>query len=417
MLAKTILPAALLGTALVAPFLASPALAQTPVTLEFWEAHSAQEEAATKEMIKAFEASHPDVKIHMVKTSFGTNFEAITTAVASGTGPDVSPIWSGFLSQFAAEGALLDLDSYGAAEETKNLYKGAVDYGNWEGKIYGLPYAFDPRFMVYNKKAMADAGITEPPRTWDEFVAATEKMAKTDGGKVERYGFGLGSQDGLAYFFITALYDYGGQIFSEDGKKVAFDSDAGVKAGELIAKLAKNTNTLNADGDSLRQGVLTGHVASLFDGPWIFYAAKNTQNPDDFVIGPVPTATADSKPLNFGSVGDYVVYKTSKHPDQAAEFVKFMASPEAQQYRVALLKTGVTPGVLDQPEAQKTFQQWPELKKAQQILDASIIFPKSDHWSDVYSAIISATEAIISGSDPKSALDSAASQANRKLRH
>ena len=263
------------------------AWAQDQVTLDFWEGHSVQEESATIKMIEAFEASHPDIKINRVKTSFGTNFEAITTALASGTAPDVSPIWSGFLSQFAANGALVDLTEYGAKEMTAGIYPGAVDYVTWGEGIYGLPYAFDPRFLVYNEEAMAEAGITEPAQTFDEMVEQSEKLIKMNGSEVERYGFGLSAADSLAYFFVNLLYAYGGDIFNADGTEVVFNDEAGLKAGELIAKLASNPgNTLNAQADVVRQGVLTGRIGMVFDGPWVFYAAKGTEGAEQYATVP-----------------------------------------------------------------------------------------------------------------------------------
>ena len=96
--------------------------------------------------------------------------------------------------------------------------------------------------------------------------------------------------------------------------------------------------------------------------------------------------------------------------------MKFLASPEAQQFRVEALKPGVSPGVVDEPAAQATFEAVPALKVAQTELENSRIFPKHEHWSSVFQAIIPAVEAIISGEDPQSALDSAARQANRQLR-
>jgi ABC-type glycerol-3-phosphate transport system substrate-binding protein len=396
---------------------AASAFAQEAVTLQFWEAHSAQEEAATIKMIDAFQKSHPTIKINRVKTSFGTNFEAITTALASKTAPDVSPIWSGFLSQFAASGALLDLKKFGAEGLTKDLYPGALDYVQWKDGIYGLPYAFDPRFIVYNEKAMKEAGITAPAKTFEELVQQAEKLGQGSGGQVSRYGFGLASADALAYFFINALYSYGGQVFAEDGKEVAFNSDAGVKAGQVIARLAANkNNTLNGNPDVIRQGVLTGRIAMVFDGPWVFWASKSTQGAQPVVVGSMPVAKAGDKPLNFGSVGGYVVYAQSKHPTEAAEFVKYMASPEAQQFRVEGLKTGVSPLVVDQPAAKAAFETVPAMKTAQAELNNSRIFPKHEKWSSIFQSIIPAVEAIISGDDPKSALDGAARQANRSLR-
>lgn len=412
MFAKIAAASAVIGAVFV-----GSASAQEPVTLQFWEGHSAQEEAATLKMVDAFQKSHPSIKVNVVKTSFGTNFEAITTALASRTAPDVSPIWSGFLSQFAASGALVDLTKYGANDMTKDLYPGALDYVRWKDGIYGLPYAYDPRFIVYNAQAMKDAGIAEPAKTFDELIADAEKMAVVSNGQVTRYGFGLANADALAYFFVNLLYAYGGDVLNEDGTKVAFNSDAGVKAGEVIAKLAANkNNTLNGNGDVIRQGVLTGRIGMVFDGPWVFYAAKATQGAEPVVVGSMPVAKAGDAPLNFGSVGGYVVYSQSKHPAEAAEFVKYMASPEAQQYRVEGLKTGVSPSVVNQPAAQSAFEQVPQLKVAQAELGHSRIFPKHEKWSSVFQAIIPAVEAIVSGDDPKAALDGAARQADRGLR-
>ncbi|EAR52115.1 sugar ABC transporter substrate-binding protein [Oceanicola granulosus HTCC2516] len=397
--------------------LASAAFAQDQVTLDFWEGHSLQEEGATIKMIEAFEESHPHISINRVKTSFGTNFEAITTALASNTAPDVSPIWSGFLSQFAARGALVDLTEHGVTDPSGSIYPGAVDYVTWDGGIYGLPYAFDPRFIVYNAAALEEAGL-EPAETFDEMISMAEQLAVVgDDGTVVRYGFGLGSADALAYFFINLLYAQGGDVFNEDGTQAAFNDEAGVAAGEIIARLAEQPgNTLNAQGDVVRQGVLTGRIAMVYDGPWVFHTAAQDDTSQEFVVGSVPTVAESDDPLNFGSVGAYVVYEQSEHPEEAAEFVRFLASPEAQQFRVEALKPGVSPDVLNQDVAQQTFDEWPALRTAQEELANSRIFPKHENWSAVYQAIIPAIEAIVSGDDVQGALDSAARQADRALR-
>ncbi|GLQ57657.1 ABC transporter substrate-binding protein [Devosia nitrariae] len=406
------LAALLASTCLLAP----AAFAQETVTIQFWEGHSVQEEQATINMIAAFEAAHPDIKVERVKTSFGTNFERITTAIASNTAPDVSPIWSGFLTQFAEQGQLVDLTQYGVEPTNADIYPGAFDYVTWNDGVYGLPYAFDPRFIVYNQEAFEAAGLTEPPATFEELIEYTEQLTVGEGSNIEQYGFGLGGSDSLAYFFINLLYAYGGQVFNEDGTEAVFNNEAGLQAGEIISRLAGLPGaTLNA-GEGLRQSVLHGRVAMIYDGPWIFYEALNDPESEEFGIGRVPMPGEGDQPLNFGSVGAYVVYEQSDNKEAAAEFVKFLASPEAQQHRVAMLKPGVSPGVRDAPEAQAAFEEWPGLETAQNLLDESRIFPKHDNWPSVFQAIIPAVEAIIGGEDPQSALDAAVNQANRALR-
>ncbi|WPP43285.1 extracellular solute-binding protein [Paenibacillus hunanensis] len=50
------------------------------------------------------------------------------------------------------------------------------DYKSYEGKVYGISVGATTTGIVYNKKAFADAGITEIPKTLDEFYAASEKL-------------------------------------------------------------------------------------------------------------------------------------------------------------------------------------------------------------------------------------------------
>lgn len=397
--------------------LAVPAFAQEDVvTIQFWEGHSVQEEQATIRMIEAFEASHPNIKVERIKTSFGTNFERITTAVASNSAPDVSPIWSGFLTQFAEQGQLADLTQYGVSAEETDIYPGAFEYVLWNDGVYGLPYAYDPRFLVMNDQAFADAGITEPPKTFDELITQIEQLTVGTPGNIERYGFGLGGADSLAYFFINLLYAEGGQVFNEDGTEVVFNNEAGIAAGEIISRLAELPGAALNAGEGLRQNVLQGRVAMIYDGPWVFYDASNDPESQPISISRVPMPNADDVPLNFGSVGAYVVYEQSDNKEAAAEFVKFLASAEAQQYRVAMLKPGVSPGVFEAPEAIATFEENPGLRTAQELLEESRIFPRHKNWPSVFQAIIPAVEAIISGEEPQTALDNAANQVNRTLR-
>jgi len=404
--------------ALVSIGLAGSAAAQETVTLQFWEGHSVQEETATIEMIKAFEASHPNIKINRTKVSFGTNFEKITTAVASTTLPDVSPIWSGFLTQFAAGGQLLDLTEYGAADAKAKIYPGAWSYVEWQGGVYGVPYAFDPRFIAYNEAAFKEAGLSEPPKSYDDLLAYAEKLTRKSGNTIERYGLGIGAADALVYFYVNLIYSFGGTIFNEDGSEVVLNNEAGLKAANYLSTLAKSgTVSYGASGgDDLRNSLLSGRVAMIHDGPWIFYAANKAGEAQPVGAAAMPVAAADKESVNFGSVGAYVVYKSSKHPAEAAEFVKFMASPEAQQYRVKLLKTGVATDVASQPVAIETFKQWPGLEKAQTYLSQSQIFPKHEKWSKVFQAILPAAEAIMGGADPQATLDDMVNQINRQLR-
>lgn len=397
---------------------ARTARAAEPVTLQFWEGHSAQEEAATLRMIAAFEAANPDIKIARTKVNFGADFERITMAAASSTLPDVSPIWSGFLTQFAGAGALLDLSKFGAAEVKGTVYPGSWTYGQWKDGTYGLPYAFDPRFLPYSRTALVEIGLETLPDTLDGLREALKRLTKRSGGdQVQRFGMACTGDDENMYLFVHLLMAHGGSVFTEDGRAVAIDGEAGQQAAAFLSTLVKDgTVAFGVQRDSMRQGLFDGRYAVIYDGPWIFYAQQRAgQEAFPLGVAPMPGPTRDRQ-VTVASVGDYVVYSQSKHPREAYRFVQYMASADAQQHRIATLKTAVTPAVFDQPVAKDTFAKWPALKESQDFLQNARILPQNERWGRLSQALIPAVQAITSGQDPREAIQAAARQANRSMR-
>jgi ABC-type glycerol-3-phosphate transport system substrate-binding protein len=363
------------------------------VVLQFWEGHSTQEETATILMIEAFERANPDISIERTKVSFGSNFELITTSLASGTEPDVSPIWGGFLTQFANAGVLLNLSEYGAAELEEEIYPAAWNFAQWQGITYGIPYAIDPRFLVYSDDAFAEAGLTEPPQTFEELYDYAESLTVRRGDVVDRYGFAIGESEALLNTYLNFLYANGGTVFNDDLTAAEFHSEAGVQAAEFLSRLVRDGYATQGVGaDNLRQAFLLGRVAMFVDGPWIFYEVAHRPEPFEFGVAAVPSAELDSPRTNVATVGAYAVYNTTDHPEEAARFVKFLASPEAQQYRVQSLKTGVSRDVINAPFAQEAFQEWPGLRTAQELLDDSQIYPIHPNWSRVVDVLVPARE-------------------------
>jgi ABC-type glycerol-3-phosphate transport system substrate-binding protein len=407
-----------LGGALAAPRILRAA---EPVTLQFWEGHSLQEETATIRMISAFEASHPGINIQRTKVAFGSDFEKITTAVASGTVPDVTPIWGGFLTQFADAGTLIDLRKFGAQTLQPTVYPAGWSYALWKGGIYGVPYALDPRIVAMNSAAFKEAGVAAPI-TLQDFYDAAKALTKRSGDTVQRYGFGLSVKDDLQFAVLNLMYANGATILDETGTKAAFDSKEAIEAADLLGRMIREGYvSAGVPVDGLRTALLGGRVAMIIDGPWIFYAASQAghQSGKDLAldVAPIPLGQgAGGKHVNVASVGAYVVFSATKHPDEAATFATYMASPAAQQYRVQLLKTGVSPRVVNEAYAKQTFAAWPQLAQAQSYLADSVIEPIKANWTSIVDVLQPALEAIVAGHDAKETLQSAARQANRALR-
>lgn len=73
----------------------------------------------------------------------------------------------------------------GNFEDMKKQYNG-LEERTVDGKVYGIPTTINFNGLVYNKKVFADAGVTEVPKTPDQFLAALQKI-KDKGAAVPLY--------------------------------------------------------------------------------------------------------------------------------------------------------------------------------------------------------------------------------------
>ncbi len=108
-----------------------------------------------------------------------------------------------WLSLYANNGMLESLEPYLEKwEHTKELTPRALELGrDVKNTAYMLPYGFYLRAMFYNKKLLSEASVAAPPKTMEEFTAASEKVSKLSG----KYGYCMrGGPGGLNGWMIFA---------------------------------------------------------------------------------------------------------------------------------------------------------------------------------------------------------------------
>ena len=162
-----------IGAALAAVLIAAPALAQD---LTFWSWRQ-EDRAAYEQFIDTFEAANPGITVKF-ETFEAANYNTIlSTALAGGTGPDVMMVRAygglenvaivGYLEPLSTETvpALADFSAPALASES----------GRTDGTIYAVPFASQTQLVIYNK-ALFDANGVAEPQTWDELVAASQKL-------------------------------------------------------------------------------------------------------------------------------------------------------------------------------------------------------------------------------------------------
>jgi multiple sugar transport system substrate-binding protein len=169
-------------------------------TLTYWywgESDAPGANAWMKARIDDYQKQHPGVKINLVLQSTDTLIGAFTTAAQTKSGPDIATQWATIpvLSQ-AWAGAVAPLSDYVPEDQRANWI--GTQENTDKGKLYAMPMYVIGVPLAYNKELFAKAGLSQPPKTFDELLNDCNKLKAAGITPI-----GMGNKDGYfgAWFF------------------------------------------------------------------------------------------------------------------------------------------------------------------------------------------------------------------------
>ncbi|MFH9200586.1 ABC transporter substrate-binding protein [Streptomyces anulatus] len=296
----------------------------------------------------------------------GADYQAkLQTIINSKQAPDVFFNWGGgSIKPFVDADLLLPLDPFIAKDpELKAKFLPSVfNSAVVDGTSYGIPMrGTQPVLLFNNGKVLKKAGV-EPPKTWDDLLAAVEAL-KADG--VTPIALGGGDRWPTLMWF-EYLYDRiaGPELFQKalDGDREAWASPDSRKALSRIKELV-DAGAFGTNYDSVKftdQGsptlLATGRAGFELMGSWA-YSTHQDAHPEfaksDLGYSAFPSV-AGGKGEQANVVGNtnnfYSVVKKTKHPEAVAEFLKLMYSDRFVKAQLAignLPTTTNTEGFLD----------------------------------------------------------------------
>lgn len=315
------------------------AVAAETVTLNFWAAWTpGQPDAkASEAAIAEFEKLNPNIKINTQVIAYDALKDKLVTAVSGGDAPDISWGLIEWFGQLERMDALQDLTSYMATWPEKDaIYPNVITNLSIDGKLKALPNYLGLRALLYHSDMLKAAGITTPPATWDELVAAS-KAIKDKTGKP---GFGIagrGVRSPQELIMYLAQNDVEIAKRMPDGKYKntwADDPEATKRAAEVFAfykrMMAEGAIPPQSAGWGWEEedtNFALGQYAMVVNGSWI--KGRKEQNPEEMKDVLVTAPPAGRKPATFFEIAPLYVFK-SKHPDEVWKFASFMLSKDVQ---------------------------------------------------------------------------------------
>ena len=300
--------------------------------IKVWLSNNPEEIAWGKQMVKSWNADHPDEEVTAQEIPAGkTSEEVIGAAITAGNAPclvfNTSPA---AVPQFEKQGGLVALDDFDGGTDYVESRSGDVadQYKSPDGKFYQIPWKSNPVMIFYNKDLLKKAGVdpeNPPLATYDEFLATSKKIV--DSGVAQAAIWPAPSSEFFqSWFDFYPMYaaESGGQQLIEDGK-ATFDSEAGTSVAGLWA-------SMYADGLSPKEtysgdSFADGKAAMATVGPWAVAVYGDSVN---WGVAPVPTSagTAPEDTYTFSDAKNISLYSACENQGTAFEVLKFATSEE-----------------------------------------------------------------------------------------
>ena len=319
-------------TSLAALIAAAPASA---VEIEYWQYIFDARVTAMDTLIANFQAANPDITVKQSTFPYADYRTKVAAAIPAGEGPDVVQLFYGWLNDYVAADLIQPLPAATfPAEKIEAEFFPMVQAMKIDGQYMALPTAVRSLALFYNKRMMAEAGITAPPANLDELVEMAAKMTTKDGaGNITAEGLtsGMTAQD-HHWLREVLVRQFGGAPYSDDNKTVTYNSDAGVKALQFYADLEmKHGVTKSTFMDEPQAAFKAGRAGMHIDGSFRIGALKDTRGLD-WGVAELP-AGPDGVKSNYASY--WVNAITSKAEGEKYEasvkFMEYITSDEAMQ--------------------------------------------------------------------------------------
>ena len=329
-----------------APTAAAPSEAPTeaaseaaPVSFDWWHITTAAVGKADFEAIaKAYMAAHPNVKINLTVQENEAFKTKLATSLQAGDVPDLFQSWGGATMAQQVDAGLLKDITADVASWANTINPGAMSIYQYKGKQYGIPWDMGMIGFWYNKALFAQAGITAPPTTWDEYLAAVKKLK--DAGITPLAIAGKDEWPSMHLWTYLVLRNGGGDALAQMIQTGDWNTDACKKAGEDVLAL----NALNPYQDGFKgatynpdeaAAVGNGKAAMELMGQWA-PSVQNDNTPDKKGLGdklgwfafPAVTGGAGAPTDGVGGGNGIAVGKDA--PPEAIDFLKFFMSVENQ---------------------------------------------------------------------------------------
>ncbi len=319
----------LLTTAALVGLLATPALAEDKIVVEFAYPYSHLFDVTYEKILPKFYAENPGIEIKFRATyeSYEDGTNTVLREAVAGTLPDVTMQGLNRQAILVDKGIARSLEPFIAKEadfEKDGYHQAMLDLGTFSEQVHGLPFSVSLPVGYYNMDLLNAGGIESLPTTWDEVVAACKTMQANGVKNPIFWGWNI-----TGNWFMQAL------LWSQDkaiveGSTVAMDSPETLAALETMEEIFRGCEMQNLEWKAALASFSAGEIGMMFWSTSALGAVERSQGDFTLMTGPFPGMGETPKGLPAGGNSAMLV-STSEDPKEleaAWKWLKFITSGE-----------------------------------------------------------------------------------------
>lgn len=375
-----------------------------------------------------YESQHEGVTVRIESLEWDTMTAKFFAATQTGEAPDV--IWVNGLN-------LGEAIQLGVVEPFENLFMKdwtdeqfqdlddvRFEYGATDDAHYQLHLSTNVYGIVYRADLFKQFEIDPNFESWDDLIAAAQKLTYVNEDGMQVYGLGVGYSEKSAdsNYLRAQLFTQYGDVVDENGQ-ANWNGDVGQAALQMQIDMIDKygitpQSAVSATSEEMYADFIAGKYAMVFGGSVRIPTIKSqcAYDPDSVKLMAYPSSNGkEGKGLAAG--WNVCVYSGSEMKEEAGEFIETLCCPEIDKLWVE--EGGQIPLLKSTVDACSEFLSSPDneyLKTAMEMLENNAVAYNSEYVISGYvTDLVKAMQlAYVEGKSVEEALDTTAKEFNER---
>jgi len=320
-------------------FLASDLMAN-PIEIQFWHAQRGPRADTLNKMVDAYNKSQTQfLVIASEKGSYDETMNAGIAAFRSNKHPHILQVYEVGTQTMMLSKAIYPvydlMKDTGHKIDWKSYLQPVLSYYvSSNGQLQSMPFNSSTPIMYYNKDLFKKAGLTDPPKTWDEMGEATAKLVASGA----EYGMTVAWQTWVMIENYSAIHDL--PLSTKANGFDGLDTEMTINNPMVVNHMERLKTWMNDKRFTYEEreykgpeaAFISGKCAILMDSISAIGALKKNIK-FDWGAAPLPVEASMKAPQN-SIIGGASLWVMKGHPKKeyqgVADFLAFLANEDMQ---------------------------------------------------------------------------------------